>query len=77
MQTFSKCPLMEQFLHTASNALQGCPFWCQPLPHLQQMSVGNGTFLPFPLCLEGFPVFPLLPPLLPLAVGCWNFRGLD
>ena len=70
IQIFSKCPLMEQFLHTASTALHGCLFWYMPLPHLQQMSLGNGTFLPFPPDLEGFP-------LLPLAVGCcWNFLDL-
>ena len=38
---------MEQFLQIASTALQGCPFWCLPLPYLQQMSVGSGTSYPF------------------------------
>ena len=47
-------------------------FWRLPLPHLQQMSVGNGTFLPFPLDLDGFPVLPLFP-LLPLFAELWNF----
>ena len=42
----------------------GCPFWCLSLPHLQQMSMDSGTFLPFPLDLEGFPLLTPLPPLV-------------
>ena len=35
-------------------ALQSWPFWCLGLPHLQHISLGNGTFLPFPINLLGF-----------------------
>ena len=67
---------MAQFLHTAPNALQGCPFWCLPLPHLQQMSLGSGTFLPFLLDLDVLPLLPLFGELWNLSLD-FSFHFLD
>lgn len=73
-QTFPKWPFVLYSLQIACAALQSCPLWFLPFPHLQQVFFGSKSFLGVPSCLVGFTRFPFIP------LNCcdrslhWNFQ---